>query len=137
MKFAHTAWTTAPPEKIWAAWTDVKRWPQWDTELASASLEGGFAIDAKGKLKPKRGPASGFTISELTPGESYAFTTRLPLCELEVRRRLTRKDGGGACFTHEVTFTGPLSFVFGNLLGRRYREALPAVMENLRKTAES
>jgi hypothetical protein len=35
-----------------------------------------------------------------------------------------------------VTFTTPLSFVFGNLLGRRYRRALPVVMENLRKMAE-
>jgi Polyketide cyclase / dehydrase and lipid transport len=136
MKFAHTVETTAPPEKIWAAWTDVKRWPEWDTELASASLEGSFALGAKGKLKPKRGPAARFSISELIPGESYTFTTRLPLCELKVRRHLTLKDGG-ACFTHEVSFVGPLSTVFANLLGRRYREALPVVMENLRNIAES
>ena len=136
MKFAHTVETTAPPEKIWAAWTDVKRWPEWDTELASASLEGSFALGAKGKLKPKRGAASDFTIWELMPGESYAFTTRLPLCALKVRRHLTRKDGG-AYFTHEVSFVGPLSTVFANLLGRRYREALPVIMENLRNIAES
>ena len=28
MKFDHIVETTAPPEKIWAAWTDVQRWPQ-------------------------------------------------------------------------------------------------------------
>lgn len=137
MKFDHTVETTAPPEKIWGARTDVERWPEWDTELASAALDGSFALGAKGKLKPKSGPASRFFISELTPGESYAFTTRLPLCELKVRRYLTRRDSGGAFFTHEVSFVGPLSFVFGNLLGRRYREALPVIMENLRKIAES
>ena len=137
MKFAHTVEASAPPEKIWAAWIDVERWPEWDTELASASLEGSFAIGAKGRLKPKRGPASRFTISELTRGESYAFTTRLPLCGLKVRRHLTRKDGGPTYFTHQVSFVGPLASVFGNLLGRRYREALPMVMENLREIAES
>jgi hypothetical protein len=137
MKFDHTVKTIAPPEKIWAALTDVERWPEWDTELASAALGSSFALGAKGRLKPKRGPATDFTISELTPRESYAFTTRLPLCELKVRRYLTRKDGGATYFTHEVSFVGPLYFVFGNLLGRRYREALPVVMENLRKTAES
>jgi uncharacterized protein YndB with AHSA1/START domain len=136
MKFAHTIETTAPPEKIWGAWTDVEHWPQWDTELASAALDGSFALGTKGRLKPKRGPAARFSISELIPGESYTFTTRLPLCGLKVRRHLTRKDGG-AFFTHEVSFVGPLSFVFGNLLGRRYREALPVIMENLGKTAES
>jgi uncharacterized protein YndB with AHSA1/START domain len=137
MKFNYTVEATAPPEKIWGAWTDVERWPEWDTELASAALDGSFALGAEGRLKPKRGPASDFTISESTPGESHTFTTRLPLCELKVSRRLTRNDGNGVLFTHEVSFVGPLSFVFGNLLGRRYREALPMVMENLRKIAES
>ena len=137
MKSDHTVETIAPPEKIWAAWTAVERWPEWDTELDSASLEGSFALGTKGTVKPKRGPAARFSISELMPGEGYTFTTRLPLCELKVRRHLTRKDGGATYFTHEVSFVGPLSFVFGNFLGRRYREALPVVMENLRKIVES
>jgi len=38
LEFEHTVLTTAPPERIWEAWTDVGRWPEWDTELASASL---------------------------------------------------------------------------------------------------
>jgi hypothetical protein len=137
MKFDHIVETTAPPERIWAAWTAVKHWLQWDTELVSATLDGSFALGAKGRLKPKRGPAARFSISELIPGEIYKFTTRLLLCELKVSRRLTRKGGSGAFFTHEVSFVGPQSFVFANLLGRRYREALPVIMANLRKIAES
>ena len=137
MKFDHIVKTSAPPERIWAAWTDVECWPEWDTELDSASLDGSFALGAKGRVKPKRGSAARFSISELIPGESYTLTTRLPLCGLKVRRRLTRKDGGATYFTHEVSFVGPLASVFGNLLGRRYREALPVVMENLQKIAES
>ncbi len=50
------------------------------------------------------------------------------MCELKVRRRLTRKDSGGAFFTHEVSLVADLSFVFGNLLSRRYREALPVIV---------
>jgi hypothetical protein len=73
MKFDHTVETTASPEKIWAAWTDVERWPQWDTELDSASLEGSFALGAKGRVKPKRGPEARFSISELISGESYTL----------------------------------------------------------------
>jgi uncharacterized protein YndB with AHSA1/START domain len=64
MKFDHRVETTAP-EKIWGAWTDVERWPQWDTELVSATLDGSFALGAKGRVKPKRGPAARFSISEL------------------------------------------------------------------------
>lgn len=91
MTFDHIVETSAPPEKIWAAWTDVDHWPQWDTELVSASLDGSFALGTRGRVKPKRGPAARISISELIRGESYTFTTRLPLCELKVRRHLTRK----------------------------------------------
>ena len=135
MRFEHTVETVASPGKIWGLWTDVERWPAWDTELASASLDGDFVRGARGTLKPRRGPASAFVISKLTPGESYVFVTRLPLCELRVERRLARRTGG-TTFTHEVTFVGPLSFLFGSLLGRRYRESLPVVMGNLRRIAE-
>ena len=137
MKFDHIVETSAPPEKIWAAWTDVDHWPQWDTELDSASLDGSFALGTRGRVKPKRGPAARISISELSPGESYTGTTRSLLCGLKVRRHLTRKDGGATYFTHEVSFVGPLASVFGNLPGRRYRKALPRVMENLQKIAES
>ena len=135
MRFSHTVRTTAPPEEIWSLWTDVARWPDWDTELASASLDGDFGLGATGTLKPERGPASRFTIAELSPGEGYAFMIGLPLCRLGVARRLAR-EAGGTSFTHEVSFEGPLSFVFGALLGGRYRWALPGVMENLRGEAE-
>jgi hypothetical protein len=126
------------PGDVWAVWTDVGRWPEWDTELESASVEGGrLALGASGTLEPRSGPASSFVVSEFEAERGYAFTTRLPLCELVVRRRLGEDRDGTTAFTHEVSFRGPLSFLFGFLLGRRFRAALPGVMENVRRTAES
>lgn len=136
MRFDHTVTTSAAPGDVWAVWADVARWPEWDVELESASIEGGrLASGAKGTLRPKRGPASSFLVSEFEPEEGYAFTTRLPLCELVVRRRLGG-DGDSTTFTHEVSFVGPLSFLFGALLGWRFQAALPGVMENVRRIAE-
>ena len=138
MRFEHTLKTCAAPDDVWAVWADVERWPEWDVELRSASVEGGrLALGARGTLEPKRGPASRFVISEFEPGRGYAFATRLPLCRLVVRRRLEEGTEGGALFTHEVTFVGPLSAPFGFLLGGRFRAALPGVMENVRRTAET
>ena len=133
MRFNHTVETEASPEEIW---TNINNWPAWDTELASATLDGEFAKGTSGRLRPGKRPTSTFFISDLTQGESYAFTTRLPLCELEVRRSLVRTGDGGTYFTHEVSFAGPLSFAFGRILRRLYQKSLPAVMENLRKIAE-
>jgi hypothetical protein len=107
MRFDNTLRTEATPEDVWAVWTDVARWPEWDVELESASIKGGqLALGASGTLRPRRGAISSFVVSEVVPKEGYAFATRLPLCELVVRRRL-RKDGdGGTAFTHESRSSG-------------------------------
>jgi len=127
--------TNAAAGAVWAVWTDVARWPEWDGEFESAYIEGGrIALGARGSLRPRRGPASSFVVSEFEPEKGYAFSTRLPLCELVIRRRLGA--AGGTTFTHEVSFVGPLSYLFGALLGRRFRAALPGVMENVRSIAE-
>jgi hypothetical protein len=138
MRFDHTVKTGAVPGDVCAVWADVARWPEWDVELEAASVEGGrLALGARVTLKPRRGPASRFVVSEFEPGEGYAFVTRLPLCDLVVRRRLGEGGDGDTAFTHEVSFVGPLSSLFGALLGGRLRAALPGVMENARRIAES
>jgi len=135
MKFRHTLKTSAPPEKIWAIWTDVHQWTEWDTELLDARLQGEFVLGAVGELTPKTGQVSKFRISQLIPSESYTFTISLPLSSLNVRRYLSR-ESEGTCFTHEVSFDGGLAFVFGLLLGERFKAVLPSVMENVKRIAE-
>ena len=136
MKFSHSLKTTASPDRIWSLWTDVEHWHYWDTELITATLNSDFALNAHGQLQPKNGPKSTFVISELNSNHSYTFTTQLPLCRLHVKRFLTLADHY-TLFTHEVSFEGRLSFLFGRLLGQQFREVLPTVMANLRNLAEA
>lgn len=144
MRFSHTVKTAASPEAIWSIWTAVDKWPEWDFELKRARLDGAFRLGAAGRLIPKVGPSSRFVISQLAPTKSYTFTTQLLFSELKVYRFLHFCDGGMACgdrkllcFTHEVSFVGPLAFLFNFLLGRRFRRALPGAMQQLNQLAES
>jgi Polyketide cyclase / dehydrase and lipid transport len=136
MKFSHTVKTSALPEKIWAIWTDVEHWSEWDTELSDSCLESAFVLGAVGKLTPKAGQVSPFKISQLSAGNSYTFTLKLPLCKLNVYRHL-HSQSDGTYFTHEVSFQGLLAFLFGLFLGRRFRTILPSVMENIKRIAEA
>lgn len=136
MKFRHTLETSASPEKIWAIWTDVEHWSIWDTELRDAHLNGPFELGAIGKLTPKRGRASTFRISQFNSGNSYTFTLRLPLCNLNVHRYLVSRVGR-TYFTHEVSFRGLLAFIFGLLLGQQFKAVLPSVMDNVKSIAEA
>ena len=132
MTITHTVATPSPADRIWSAWTDVGSWPEWDTELLTASLDGAFGVNATGTLHPRVGNPSRFVVAEVDPGRSLTFVTSLPLGSLIVRRWLSRENDR-TLFTHEISFAGPLGPVFDRLLSERFRRVLPAVMENLRR----
>jgi hypothetical protein len=135
MKFSNKLETKASREIIWKIWTDVENWAIWDTELKESKLETEFKLGAKGSLIPKKGLKAAFEITELKDGESYAFTTKLPLAELKVRRFFSEKKDKTE-FVHEVSFSGFLGGLWGIILGGTFKAVLPKVMENLKNLAE-
>lgn len=135
--FSYTLETTANKETFWHVWTDVKNWPQWDTPLKEARLEGNLQQGATGKLTTQNGQVSSFKVSEFKLLQSYTFTTQLPGAKLVVRRYISNESGNKFQFTHHVSFQGPLAFMFATLLGKGFMKALPPVMENLKRIAES
>ncbi|MEL6617152.1 MAG: SRPBCC family protein, partial [Bacteroidota bacterium] len=76
--FRHTVVTDVSPEAIWRLWTDPSTWPDWDTELKSASLDGPWVEGARGRLVPLSGPSSRFEVTAVEP-RATTFSTRLPL----------------------------------------------------------
>jgi len=139
MWFSHSMETTAPPGRVWEVWTDVERWPEWDTELREASLNGtadGFDVGTEGHLEPRVGPTARFVVTDVDPVRSYTYEVALPLGTLLVRRSLHSHDGG-TTFVHEVWFEGLLRGLYSRTLGRRYRRALPEAMTAVRDHAEA
>lgn len=122
----------APRRAVWRLWTDVALWPEWDTELATAELEGAYDVGAKGTLTPKRGQPSRFYVDACDEGALTTVVMVLPLARLVMARRLI----DGSVIEHAVTFEGPLAGLWAALLGPRFRAALPGAMERLRMMAE-
>lgn len=136
IQFKHSVTTTASAEQIWHIWTDVQNWHQWDSGLKSATLKAGiFKVDAKGSLIPDKGPKAKFIISEVVEGHSYTFKTKIPFGWLIVKRYL-KQEGDQVVFTHDVQFTGLLKGMFGKMMGAKYKEMLPQVMEKVKEIAE-
>lgn len=134
-RFSCSRRTTAPAARIWAIWTDVSRWHEWDAALKSAELNGPFAAGTPGRLLPQSGPPAPFALTAVEPGRSYTFRTKLPLGALYVKRTLGEADGQ-TLFTHEVWFAGFSKPVFGLLLGKKYRTLLPPVLAAIKTQAE-
>lgn len=134
--FSFTICVNTTKAKVWQTLIDVQNWPQWDTELMEASLEGVLEKGSKGTMKPKTGPKLNFYISEFTPNLSYTINTVLPVGELVIKRSLTEKNNE-IHFTDDIAFKGFLKYIFGFMLGSQFRKVLPEVMNNFKRIAES
>jgi uncharacterized protein YndB with AHSA1/START domain len=133
--FSHEVTTDAPPDAVWALWTDASTWKDWDKGLKSAEHEGEMKAGSKGRIIPLDGPAAGFTVTAVEPGKSYAFRTGLPLATLTVSREIT--GTAPTRFRHSVSFSGPLAGYWSGQFGPGFRAALPPTMETLAAMAEA
>ena len=141
--FAHSVESREVTRRqVWAVWADLPNWPTWDTAAAwvrpdaTGPTATPMAVGQTYVLQPRRGPKARGTITEATPGRSFADVTRLPLCSLAFDHTVVDLPaGGGVRVTHRVSLSGPLTFLFRPLLGRRIAAGIPAVMDNLIRRA--
>jgi hypothetical protein len=133
--FSHERATLATPEQVWALWTDVRTWQQWDKGLKNATLNGAFVLGATGKIIPLFGPTLTFTITAYDRGQSYTFSTKLPLASLTIERKFIGTNP--TCFRHIVHFSGFLGRLWAKLLGPGFRTALPVTMDCIAALAET
>ncbi len=126
----HTAYTDAPPEAVWALWSDVSTWPDWDHGLERVDIDGPFAAGSSGVLKPRGGPEVTFTIKEVRPGEGFADETRLLLARIRFEHSVAR-EAGRTRITHRVRITGAGTPLFSRLIGRGIAKTLPETLERL------
>ena len=104
------------PSRLWARWADPDTHPEWSHDLAWVRLEQPLEVGARGHLKPKGGPRSRFTVTELEEGRTFADTTHL------IGARLTfthaaEPAAAGSRVTVTVTIEGPLAAVWTRILG--------------------
>lgn len=133
-RFSHTVTTTAERAAIWRLWMDVPSWKEWDDGLKDAECTGPLSLGSQGRITPKSGTNAAFEITEFSPGEAYALTTKLPFARLVVRRAFEISEH--TQFKHDVWFDGPFAGIWAALLGPGFRKALPPTMQKLADLAE-
>jgi hypothetical protein len=126
----------APPEVIFSIYADVERWNTWDPDTKSSSLNGPFAIGSKGRLCPTKGREVPMEIVALVPGRSFTARSEIPLFQMAFDHELA-PTGSGTEVLHRVTFSGPLTFLLGRIVGAQVRQGLPKTLLSLKKLAES
>ena len=135
MHFSNSVQIAATSATVYELYSAVSSWPAWDPEVERANIEGPFAVGTIGVLKPKGGPESKIELIEVTPGQSFTVRCKLPLCEMTFSHHLA-ETASFTTATHSVSFTGPLSPLFGFLIGRGIRTTLPETLGGLKRAAE-
>jgi len=135
-KFEHTETTAATAEQLWAHYADPPRWPEWDHEAAHVTVNGPMAAGTAGTVKPRNGPRVKFRFVDVRPLAGFTDVSRLPLARLTFAHRI-EPTAGGCRISHAVAITGPLSPLFGRVIGRNIEANLPAAMRALARLAES
>ena len=119
--------TAASAEAVWsAAYADAAAWPEWNTELATARLDGELRAGAVAKVRFKTGLRLRFKVTELEPGRLFTDEACLPGARLAHRHELQPLDGGGCRLLNTISIDGPLSGLWAALAGRRAARALPS-----------
>lgn len=130
----HTEETMASPETVWALWSDVRTWPDWDEAVVSVSLAGPFVTGSSGKLKPRGGPGVTFTLVEVHEPFGFADETRLPGAVMRFEHRSERVDDR-IRITHAVSIYGLAAALFARLIGRGVARDLPGAVRRLAAAA--
>jgi hypothetical protein len=137
-----TMWTTeytiitdASREAVWKTWSDVVNWPRWDQGIEWCQIEGAFATGTHYTLKPVGGPVAKAIITDCQPLKRFADVTKLPLAKMEFIHEL-KDEKDGLHVTHRVTISGPLSFLFAQVIGKDTARDLPETMGRLIQQAK-
>ena len=85
----------AEPAAVWAVWTDVDRWPEWDVSKEIARLDGPLEPGVSGWAKQRGNLGGSFTITEVEAGRRWVTECPMPLGKVVLTTR-TRPPATGS-----------------------------------------
>lgn len=131
----YTLITDASREAIWKTWADVENWPTWDKGVEWCRMSGAFQTGTSYTLKPVGGGAVQARITACEPLTRFADVSDLPLARLEFVHELHERPDG-VHLTHRINITGPLTFLFAQVIGKSTAKEFPTTLANLVRVAK-
>ena len=124
----------AEPAEVWAVWTDVARWPEWDVSKEMARLDGPFQAGACGWAKQRGNLGGSFTITKVEDGRRFVSECPVPLGKVIFDHMLEPVAGGGVRVIKRAEVQGgsrPLMRLLAPRMRRDVTESLAALQRRL------
>ncbi|MHB8189352.1 MAG: SRPBCC family protein [Ferrimicrobium sp.] len=130
------AMSSASPQTFFDRWADMATWPEWNSDIEWARLEGTFAEGSLGVIKPKKGPKTKFVIQQLDLGRAYVDVSRLPGARLTFSHLVSDRVEGGCTIDVAITLDGPLARIWNLILAKGFRATTQVDLDRLVEVVE-
>jgi hypothetical protein len=127
--------TTAAAEAIWALWTDIPGWPEWNADLARAELSGPFAADSTITMFPHDQEPIQLRIAEAVEPERFVDEAGFGGVVVRTTHRIeSAVDRIRAVYAVEIS--GPEADTLGPQIGPEITADFPQLLAALVQRAE-
>jgi len=128
-QFEHSVVVHASKQVVWQWWTDVEKWPQWDTDLIESAVLGEFAVGTQGRMKVADDALVSFVISEVIPEERFSIKIALFGATLSYTYAMTTEEDGSLKIVHGAHLSGLFGFIWRMLLKSKIQKTLTLALD--------
>ena len=128
----------ALPSTVWAVYTDLERWPEWNPAVSEVTVTSGGDVDvgSRVRIKQPRLRAMEWVVVELGVAEGFTWTTSSGGVTIVAGHRLTPRGDTGTRVTGSVAQSGCLAPVARLLFGRLTLRYLGMEMDGLARRCQ-
>ncbi|MET9626354.1 SRPBCC family protein [Lentzea sp. NPDC006480] len=127
-EFEHSVVGPASVEAVWALWSDVGRWVEWDEGVESVTLSGPFATGSRGEMVIKGQGAIPFELTSVEEGVGFVDETSVEGALLRFSHRV-EQVAEGVRVTHSVVIEGPAAAFLGPVVTADLPDAVEALVK--------
>jgi uncharacterized protein YndB with AHSA1/START domain len=124
----HAAETVVTPQRIWRAWSDVERWPEWNADIERIALDGPFAVGSTIAMTPKGQQTVELRIAEAVDCESFVDEADVEGTVVRTTHRIDRLDADHVRIVYRLEASGPAAEQIGQAVSADFPETIAALI---------
>jgi uncharacterized protein YndB with AHSA1/START domain len=125
MEFMRSVAIAAPPERVFAVFSDVEKWPRWTPSVTWVRLldPGPLHVGSRARIRQPRLPVALWTVIEIVADHYFVWEAKAPGVTTVGWHVVEGDTASGSVATSRLEQHGPVGFLLGSLtagLTRRY-----------------
>ncbi len=133
----HSTTVHVSPEVLYAALTDLRRWPEWDAEISSIDHNGTEPKPGdRFILKPKGGPKTTLFVEVADEPTRFTDVALLPLGKMRTTHEFLRRQHKTTLVQVTIETYGPLGLLWDRLIAGKQADGAVRQIQALAAFAE-